>query len=95
MLNRDTPWFDYETWAAETSSSKSTTFTWEHSYAGLNWPRDGRELLRVRARQPAYWKAENLDIFDGDTLDALAGQLRGAGVPGGQPEARQALDAGD
>ena len=66
MLNRDTPWFDYETWALETSSSKSTTFTWNHSYEGLNWPRDGRELLRVRARRPAYWKAENLDIFDGE-----------------------------
>ena len=66
MLNRDQPWFDYETWAAETSTSKSTTFTWDHSYDGLNWPRDGRELLRVRAQRPAYWKAENLDIFDGE-----------------------------
>jgi transglutaminase-like putative cysteine protease len=65
LLNRDQPWFDYETWAAETSTSKSTSFRWEHSYEGLNWPRDGRELLRVRARQPAYWKAENLDVFDG------------------------------
>jgi hypothetical protein len=65
VLNRDTPWFDYETWALETSSSKSTSFTWDHSYSGLNWPRDGRELIRVKARQPAYWKAENLDDFDG------------------------------
>ena len=65
VLNRDTPWFDYETWALETSSSKSTSFSWDHSYGALNWPRDGRELLRVRARQPAYWKAENLDDFDG------------------------------
>ncbi len=65
VLNRDTPIFDYETWALETSSSKSTSFSWDHSYAGLNWPRDGRELLRVTARQPAYWKAENLDEFDG------------------------------
>ena len=24
LLNRDAPWFDYETWAAETSTSKST-----------------------------------------------------------------------
>ena len=85
MLNRDTPWFDYETWAAETSTSKSTTFTWEHSYDGLNWPRDGRELLRVRARQPAYWKAENLDIFDGAALAALGGQLRRARVPEDNP----------
>ena len=27
LLNKDTPWFDYETWALQTSSSKSTTFT--------------------------------------------------------------------
>ena len=39
---------------------------WDHSYGGLNWPRDGRELLRVRAHRPAYWKAENLDDFDGE-----------------------------
>jgi transglutaminase-like putative cysteine protease len=66
VLNRDTPWFDYETWALETSSSKSTSFTWDHSYGGLNWPRDGRELIRVKARTPFYWKAENLDDFDGE-----------------------------
>ncbi len=66
LLNKDNPWFDYENWALQSSASKSTTFTWDHSYDGLHWPRDGRELLRVRARQPAYWKAENLDTFDGE-----------------------------
>jgi MYXO-CTERM domain-containing protein len=66
ILNRDTPWFDYETWAAETSTSKSTSFAWgQHDYGGLSWPRDGRELIRVKAKTPAYWKAENLDDFDG------------------------------
>jgi transglutaminase-like putative cysteine protease len=65
LLNKDQPWFDYETWALETSSSKSTSFTWDHTYGPLKWPRDGRELLRVRAKTPAYWKAENLDDFDG------------------------------
>jgi transglutaminase-like putative cysteine protease len=68
ILNRDQPWFDYETWAAETSTSKSTSFTWDvQDYSGLNWPRDGRELIRVRAKLPAYWKAENLDSFNGRT----------------------------
>jgi transglutaminase-like putative cysteine protease len=64
-LNRDQPWFDYEDWALETSASKSDTFSWNHTYGTLNWPRDGRELLRVKAKRPAYWKAENLDTFDG------------------------------
>ena len=66
LLNRNTPWWDYETWALETSASKSTAYTWDHSYGPLTWPRDGRELLRVKAKQPAYWKTENLDSFDGD-----------------------------
>ena len=33
--------------------------------APLNWPRDGREVLRVQARDRAYWKAANLAEFDG------------------------------
>jgi MYXO-CTERM domain-containing protein len=66
VLNRDTPWFDYETWAADTSASKSTTFSWDvQTYGGLNWPRDGRELVRIKAKRPAYWKTTNLDTFDG------------------------------
>ncbi|WP_028065110.1 transglutaminase family protein [Solirubrobacter soli] len=70
LLNRDQPWFDYETWASETSTSKSTSFTWGvQDYTGLNWPRDGRELIRVRAKTPAYWKAENLDEFNGQTWE--------------------------
>ncbi len=64
-LDGDTPWWDYETWALSTASARSTSFSWDHRYGPLNWPRDGREMLRVKARQPAYWKAQNLDAFDG------------------------------
>ena len=64
-LDTDEPWFDYETWALSNAASRTTAFNWEHSYGPLDWPRDGRELLRVKARQPAYWKAANLDEFDG------------------------------
>jgi hypothetical protein len=64
-LDSGEPWWDYESWALEASSAKSTAFTWDHRYGPLNWPRDGRELVRVRARHPAYWKVENLDGFDG------------------------------
>jgi protein-glutamine gamma-glutamyltransferase len=64
-LDRSTPWFDYENWALETSASKSTAYSWDHSYGPLRWPRDGREMLRVKAPHAAYWKAENLDLFDG------------------------------
>ena len=65
VLDTSQPWFDYETWALSNASSKSTSFSWDHSYGPLDWPRDGRELLRVKAKRPAYWKATNLDQFDG------------------------------
>ena len=48
------------------AASQSTTFSWDHDYGPLDWPRDGREMLRVKAKQAAYWKAESLDIFDGE-----------------------------
>ena len=40
-------------------------FDWNHSYGPLDWPRDGTEMLRIKARKPSYWKAANLDYFDG------------------------------
>jgi protein-glutamine gamma-glutamyltransferase len=58
-----TPWFDYENWALSASTTRTTQFSWDHDYSPLLWPRDGRELLRVRASRPAYWKAMNLDLF--------------------------------
>jgi protein-glutamine gamma-glutamyltransferase len=65
-LDRDAPWWDYESWALGAASARTTSFSWDHDYGPLDWPRDGRELLRVRAsRRPAYWKAANLDGFDG------------------------------
>ena len=64
-LDSQDPWWDYESWALETAGTRSVTFSWDHDYSPLNWPRDGRELLRVKARLPAYWKARDLDLFDG------------------------------
>jgi protein-glutamine gamma-glutamyltransferase len=65
-LDGDEPWWDYESWALGAASARSTSFSWDHSYGPLDWPRDGRELLRVKARRPAYWKAANLDVFADD-----------------------------
>ena len=65
-LDRDAPWWDYETWALGAASARTTSFSWDHDYGPLDWPRDGRELLRVRVeKRPSYWKAANLDTFDG------------------------------
>jgi len=59
------PWFNYEAFAEKLEPKKAEAFSWNHTYGPLNWPRDGREMLRVKAKQSAYWKAENLDLFDG------------------------------
>jgi transglutaminase-like putative cysteine protease/phosphatidylserine synthase len=65
-LDKDAPWWDYERWALGAASARSTSFSWDHDYGPLDWPRDGRELLRVKAqKRPAYWKAANLSGFDG------------------------------
>jgi transglutaminase-like putative cysteine protease len=56
---------DYEGLAQSLSPAASTQYTWNHSYGPLDWPRDGREVLRVRSPRRAYWKAVNLTAFDG------------------------------
>jgi transglutaminase-like putative cysteine protease len=41
------------------------TFDWEQGYGPIDWPRRGRLVLQVKAQHADYWKAEDLDIFDG------------------------------
>ena len=67
LLDGREPWWDYEAWAVDTAAAREVGFSWEHDYSPLDWPRDGREMLRVKARQAAYWKAQDLDLFDGNT----------------------------
>ena len=89
-LDRDAPWWDYETWALGAASARTTSFSWDHDYGPLDWPRDGRELLRVRAQRPAYWKAENLDAFDGRRWV----QIGTRDVEPGVPENAEAIQQG-
>jgi transglutaminase-like putative cysteine protease len=74
LINADHPWWDYEAWALDASTSKTTSYSWNHSYGPLDWPRDGREMLRVQAKRPAYWKAENLDDFNGRVWEHSGGE---------------------
>jgi hypothetical protein len=50
---------------ADPLTAKGDVFNWTHSYGPLDWPRDGHEVLRVKAQTPTYWKAVNLTQFDG------------------------------
>jgi transglutaminase-like putative cysteine protease len=89
-LDKGQPWFDYENWALSNAGSRSTAYSWEHTYGPLDWPRDGRELLRVKAKRAAYWKAMNLDDFDGGrwTRDRASPNLDGCDIAGYYPESR-------
>jgi transglutaminase-like putative cysteine protease len=90
-LDSDQPWWDYESWAEDAASARSTSFSWNHNYGPLDWPRDGRELLRVRAeKRPAYWKAENLDGFDGQHWVEIDANVDDPG----RPEDEEALIQG-
>jgi transglutaminase-like putative cysteine protease len=64
-VDADRPIIDYEAIARSVSRTDGSTFNWSHGYGPLNWPRTGRELLRVRTDRAAYWKATNLVEFDG------------------------------
>jgi transglutaminase-like putative cysteine protease len=64
-IDRERPLLDAEELAQGISQSSTSRFDWSHRYGPLDWPRDGGEVLRVRADRPAYWKAATLSRFDG------------------------------
>jgi transglutaminase-like putative cysteine protease len=64
-LDAREPWVDYESLAQSLGDKGTSSFSWEHSYGPLDWPRDGREVLRIKAENAAYWKATTLTEFDG------------------------------
>ena len=70
--NRDGPWFDYRAWAEGLGTPAPVRFDWEHSYEPITWPREGRELLRIKSDRPHYWKLENLEYFDGTRWETRA-----------------------
>ena len=64
-VDADRPLIDYEAIARSVSKTDGASFNWSHGYGPLNWPRTGRELLRIKTDRAAYWKATNLVEFDG------------------------------
>jgi transglutaminase-like putative cysteine protease len=66
MLDPRTPWLDPRSFAGSLSPTHVDSFDWTQRYGPLNWPRTGHEVLDVKPSQgPDYWKAEDLDSFDG------------------------------
>lgn len=64
-LDGSRPWIPYETIAESLGSRAGVGYEWDHRYGPLDWPRDGRELFRVRTPRRLYWKTTTLDTFDG------------------------------
>jgi protein-glutamine gamma-glutamyltransferase len=54
---------DYRHW--NLLSTDGISFRWDQSYGPLDWPQKGTLLLEVSSSKPHYWKATNLDTFDG------------------------------
>jgi protein-glutamine gamma-glutamyltransferase len=83
------PLLDYRSWGL--LSSGAISFDWDHSYGPLDWPQRGTVLFRAASDEPHYWKATNLDSFDG------IGWRRGSRAPEpafGDPEALRATGLG-
>ena len=65
------PWLDYRALATSLSGGVET-FDWVQGYGPIHWPRVGRTVLEVQAAHRDYWKAENLDVFDGQSWSSVS-----------------------
>ncbi|MDO8210704.1 transglutaminase family protein [Conexibacter sp. CPCC 206217] len=64
-LDRKEPWVDAQKLVGALDRPDPARFDWSQSYGPLDWPRTGREIVRIKSRVQTYWKAQNLDGFDG------------------------------
>jgi transglutaminase-like putative cysteine protease len=78
VADRGEPWFDYKAFAEGLGPDDPVRFSWSQQYGPIDWPREGNEVMRVKSAEPHYWKAANLDRFDG-TGFADAGPLQRGG----------------
>ncbi len=54
---------DYRHWGLFSANAQS--FRWDQTYGPLDWPQKGTQLLQVSSEHTHYWKATNLNTFDG------------------------------
>jgi transglutaminase-like putative cysteine protease len=66
-IDQRSPWVDYRAWAGTTVPVHVDTFNWNQTYGPLRWPQTGHEVFTVAASKADsdYWKAEDLDTFNG------------------------------
>jgi transglutaminase-like putative cysteine protease len=74
-IDRGSPWVNYRAWAGTSVPVHVDTFNWNQTYGPLRWPQNGHEVLTVQAeRSGEYWKAEDLDSFNGYSWVAGVGR---------------------
>jgi protein-glutamine gamma-glutamyltransferase len=64
-LDSHQAWINYRQLAASLAPGGVESFNWTQGYGPLHWPHTGKAVLYVQASHSDYWKAENLDVFNG------------------------------
>jgi len=59
------PWVNYQALTSSLAPGASESFDWSQRYGPLAWPRKGHEVIDIKAAHQDYWKAQNLDVFNG------------------------------
>ncbi len=85
-LDSHRPWLNFQGLAGRLSAVQLDEFDFAQRYGPLHWPRAGREVFDVRALHPDYWKAQDLDQFDGRGF--IPGIAPSASLPAPDPAAR-------
>jgi transglutaminase-like putative cysteine protease len=80
-LNPSQSWFNYQKLASGLAPKHLERFDWSQRYGPYVWPRQDREVLAVRATHADYWKAQNLDVFDGYGWEQGAGPIDSLAPP--------------
>ncbi|MGH2870312.1 MAG: transglutaminase domain-containing protein [Solirubrobacteraceae bacterium] len=78
---------NYRAWAGGVVRPHVDAFVWNETYGPLHWPRKGHVVMSVDAKTGDYWKAENLDVFNGRAW--VRGTVSSARLP---PPDRAAAD---
>ena len=65
VLDTHKPWVNYQALTSSLAPGASESFDWSQRYGPLAWPRKGHEVIDIKAAHQDYWKAQNLDVFNG------------------------------